>query len=294
LFWHITHNNPSYQVGVFFDKNKNTQGSIIYLFYTYTHYYMRFICFIYNYYKPSLAHYWRINDTISKPDSQLAAFDGFLVDRLNTYAPHYHTLSFKIIDTSSRGYYKRFTDSKSKLSGLQAKPSLFNFLMQHLGIQGYYNPFTGEAQVNRFLPGFMLPFVVCHEMAHQSGVANEGDANLMAYVVSTATNDTAFNYSAYLNIWLYVQSRMRYKDSTMAKKYMLQLNGLTKAHIDTLRAIRKKYQGTMSNYSSMFYDEYLRLHSQKGGIHSYSDVIMAAWAWEQKRPLLKDSVIKIP
>jgi hypothetical protein len=247
-----------------------------------------------NYYKPALRDYWEIDISSSKNDSAIFLYDRFLIDKLNALAPHYRTLSFKEINQNSQKYYKQFTDCRAKLSGLRAKPSLFNYWMQLLGIQGYYNPFTGEAQVNKYLPAFVLPFVVCHEMAHQSGVAAEGDANLMAYVVSTASHDSVFNYSAYFDIWFYVQSRVRMRDSVRAKQFFDELNPLTKLQIDTLRAIRKKYQGRLSNYSGRLYDEYLRMHDQKHGIRSYGDVIMTAWAWEQRRKQRGDSVIKIP
>lgn len=247
-----------------------------------------------NYYKPSLGDYWKINSDTTDKKRQLVNFDIFLVDKLNTYAPHYHPHSLNVVDSYAQHYYERYTDVNSKLNGLKAKSSVFNYWMERFGIQGYYDPFTGEAQVNRYLPAYMLPFVVCHEMAHQTGVAAEGDANLMAYVIGTSANDSSFNYSSYLNIWLYVQSRVRYSDSATAKSLQEQLNPLTLAHIDTLRAIRRKYGGVISQYSGRVYDEYLRLHDQKGGIKSYGNVALTAWAWEQQRSRRADTIIKIP
>ncbi|RYE24015.1 MAG: DUF3810 family protein [Sphingobacteriales bacterium] len=185
-------------------------------------------------------------------------------------------------------------DSKTKLQGLNTKASIFGYLMQHLAIQGYYNPFTGEAQVNRFLPPFMLPFVVTHEMAHQAGVAAEDDANLLAYAVGVEARDDAFNYSAYFNIWLYTNSRLRAVDSTLANKFKASLNPLSQSHIDTLRAIRRRYRGEISEYSSQLYDEYLKLHNQKDGIMSYNKVSASAWAWEQWRIAKPDSILRIP
>jgi len=140
----------------------------------------------------------------------------------------------------------------------------------------------------------MLPFVICHEMAHQAGIAAEGDANLLAYAVGTTTNDTAFNYSCCLNLWLYTQSRLRFKDSVLAKKMRMQLNPLTLADIDTLRQIRRRYEGDMSRYRGKLYDEYLRMHDQKGGINSYDNVTMSAWAWENKQKRKQDSLINVP
>jgi hypothetical protein len=155
--------------------------------------------------------------------------------------------------------------------------------MQYMGVQGYYNPWTGEAQVNRFLPPFMLPFVMCHEMAHQSGIAAEDDANLLSYALCTSVPDETFSYSGYFNLWLYTHGRVRMMDSLVAKSIETTINPLTISHRDTLRAIRRKYRSPAGNLSSQFYDGYLRLHNQKGGIDSYAEVALTAWAFEQQR-----------
>jgi hypothetical protein len=247
-----------------------------------------------NYYKPSITAYWDLDRTKWTTDSALINFDEYLVNKINFYAPYYTEASFNDVEKSARTYYKQYTDSRTKLQGLNTKASIFGYLMQHLAIQGYYNPFTGEAQVNRFLPPFMLPFVVAHEMAHQAGVAAEDDANLLAYALSVETPDKNFNYSAYFNIWLYTNSRLRSVDSNLAKSFKARLNPLSQSHIDTLRAIRRRYNGEVSNYSSQLYDEYLKLHNQKEGINSYNKVAATAWAWEQWRINKPYSVLRIP
>src|SRR6185369_4384473 len=38
------------------------------------------------------------------------------------------------------------------------KPSIFSYAGDYLGFTGYYNPFTGEAQVNTTVPVFVQPF----------------------------------------------------------------------------------------------------------------------------------------
>jgi len=247
-----------------------------------------------NYYKPNISTYWKLNEEQVNNDSDIIWFDRYLIGKLNYYAPHYHSLTFKEVDKRSIQYYKDYTDSKTKLRGLGAKASIFGYLMQNLGIQGYYNPFTGEAQVNRFLPPFMLPFVICHEMAHQSGIAAEDDANLLSYAIGTTVNDSTFNYSSYFNIWLYAQGKVRHISPKFAKSLEHELNALTLSQIDTLREIRRKYQGKLSDYSGELYDEYLRMHQQKEGILSYGKVALSALVFEQRRLLQKHFVISIP
>ena len=78
------------------------------------------------------------------------------------------------------------------------KPSLYSYLGNYLGFQGYYNPFTGEGQVNTTIPVFLQPFVTTHEMAHQVGYAKESEANFVGYLVCKNSPNVFFRYSAYL------------------------------------------------------------------------------------------------
>ncbi|RYD58157.1 MAG: DUF3810 domain-containing protein [Sphingobacteriales bacterium] len=246
-----------------------------------------------NYYKPSLVTFWDINTTVYEQDTSLETFDRFLVNRLNAYAPYYETASFNEIDKKAKEYYKTYTNSRTKNHGLDAKPSIFGSAMQYFGIQGYYNPFTGEAQVHKQLPAFMLPFVVCHEMAHQSGIAAEDDANLLAYTLGVKAKDALFNYSAYLNLWLYTNARLSMIDTGKARGFRRMLNPLTISHLDTLKKIRNRFKSEVSVYSGHLYDGYLRLHHQKDGIESYNKVAVSAWAWELD-PRKKEQLIAVP
>ncbi len=248
-----------------------------------------------NYYKPSLTTYWHMDKGQWQKDSTEIIYDKFLVDKLNLYAPGFKPLRFKEVRGNAMDYYKQHTDCKARLHGLNIKPSIYGFLMQHLGIQGYYNPLTGEAQVNRFLPEFMLPFVVVHEMAHQAGIAAEDDANLMAYTISIKSGDPTFRYSAYLNMWLYNHNRIRRRDSVLADEMRGWLNPLTLQHLDTLKQIRLRYKSDVSLYSSSMYDLYLKMLQQEEGIMSYNQAVITAWTWEQAPDSVKSkNVLMIP
>ena len=219
-------------------------------------------------------------------------YNRFLIARLNALAPSYRAISFAGAERYAEHCYRAYTDSRTKLHGLNTKASAFGYFMQYLGVQGYYNPWTGEAQVNRFLPPFMLPFVMCHEMAHQSGIAAEDDANLLAYALCTTAPDSTFSYSGYFNLWLYTHGRLRMSDSSIAKSLEATIHPLVIAQRDTLRAIRKKYRSEVGKWSSSFYDGYLRAHNQRGGLDSYADVALTAAAFEEKRRAMQ--VLRIP
>lgn len=246
-----------------------------------------------NYYKSSLSDYWKLPKyQAEKKLPLLISFDSFLINKLNQYAPAYHVSSFKKIDQQAQAYYQEYTIHSSKAS--KAKPSLFGNSMEYLRIQGYYNPFTGEAQVNKNLPTFMLPFVICHEMAHQQGIAAEDDANLLSYTINTLAPNNLFRYSAYFNIWLYTHNSLRMHDSTIANQLKSTLNALTLDHVKQLVALREKYNSDFSEYTGELYDGYLKMHHQNDGIKSYHKVWHSAWALEEKRKKAIIPKIAIP
>lgn len=243
-----------------------------------------------NYSKPPLAKSWGL-PARHKGDRQqrraadmgdAVAFSKFLVSKLNVYAPQYKPLPYAHIHERAIAYCRELTDSRVKSRGFYIKGTLYTMGMQYMGVDGYYNPFTGEGQVNSEIPAFSMPFILCHEMAHQAGIAAEGDANLMAYALCTRTNDPVFRYSGYLDLWLYVNNRLYRYDSGMAHSFARQLNSLTRAHLDTLDSISRRYHGAASRATSEVYDSYLRMQHQEDGIKSYGNVVREAWLLEQR------------
>jgi hypothetical protein len=248
-----------------------------------------------NYNKQPVSVSWHLrNGAPKKRDTaQLKAFDQFLIDKINTSQKGYHALSFNETNKRAQNYYALYTDCHVK-KGVDIKLSLFSYFMDRLGVDGYYNPFTGEGQVVSDLPDFIMPFVVCHEMAHQAGIAVEEDANLISYALCTDSYDSTFAYSAYLNIWLYTNTRLFYHDSALANRMEAQLNPLTRLHLDTLEEFSKKYHNDAARYSNEMYDSYLKMQRQKEGMHSYGNVSYSAWLLELQRQQSGYSQIMIP
>jgi hypothetical protein len=246
-----------------------------------------------NYYKEPLHIAWDLKQDIPDERDFLVSFDSFLLQRLNDYVPGYHPSSYSEMEAEACRLYHTLTDGR--LTPERVKPSIFGNWLQFAGIQGYYNPFTGEAQVNNHLPSYVLPFVICHEIAHQYGIASEESANLLAYAVCTASDDSSFRYSAYFQLWLYAHSNLYRMDSIKAKSLKVMLPELSQRHLDTLRALRKKYHSPWDDISSMFYDRYLKMYGQPDGIKNYGRVSLTAWLYEQKKDAEQRPLpIKIP
>ena len=69
------------------------------------------------------------------------------------------------------------------------------------GVTGKTVPLTGEATVNPKLPDTMLPYAICHEMAHRMCIAIDQDADFAAFLACTANDSEVFRYAGYLNAY---------------------------------------------------------------------------------------------
>lgn len=224
-----------------------------------------------NYARKPLSAHWDLS-TLKWDSTALISLNEELVQQMNDIQGQAITYT-NLKNTNKLAnalFHRRFAD---KIALLKVKPTSLGYMLNYLGIQGYYNPLSGEAQFNRFIPPFMHPFVVSHEMAHQAGIAAEDDANLLAYVIGSESDIPAFRYSAYFNVFLYAYSDLKAKDSVMAHHIYDKLNMQSKNDMDTLREMNKRYRSSFRRFTSSLYDEYLRIHGQKDGINTYNDVV---------------------
>lgn len=231
------------------------------------------------YEQPKLYEKMALPELSGLKQEELITFDSLLIERLNAWHSYYRYPGLKKCNLLLHTRYKALG---AMMPGA-AKATLFGNGLAYLGIQGYYNPFTGEAQVNTNEPDFMMPFLIAHEMAHQTGIAAEDDANLAAYITCMESTDTSLRYSACFNIWMYVHRRVHRIDSLTAKRFKQHLNPTSLAHIHTLRQRSDKYETWLDDLGTLLFDTYLKMEQQEAGIHSYRNVAWSALAWEKKR-----------
>lgn len=162
------------------------------------------------------------------------------------------------------------------------KRSMFGLLGNYFGFTGYYNPFTGEAQVNTRVPRFILPYTTSHEIAHQLGYAKEEEANFAGYLAATSSTDTLFHYSTYLDLFVYANRQLFFLDSVSAKSFTTQLLPEVKADIIELRKFLNKYRNPLEPVIRWAYGNYLRANEQPKGITSYDEVIADLIAFYKK------------
>ncbi|HMH21124.1 MAG TPA: DUF3810 domain-containing protein [Puia sp.] len=155
------------------------------------------------------------------------------------------------------------------------KPSIFSYLGNYLGFSGYYNPFSGEAQVNTTTPVFTQPFTTCHEIGHQLGYAKENEANLSGYLSARSSGDPAFRYSVYFDLYYYTATELYFRDSLQVKPLRDQLHPSIRKDFQELRQFYRRYQNPLEPLITHLYGNYLKANSQPQGMKTYNEVI--AW-----------------
>jgi hypothetical protein len=155
------------------------------------------------------------------------------------------------------------------------KASLYSYPGLYVGFAGYYNPFTGEAQVNTLDPLFGQPYTTCHEMGHQLGYAKENEANFIGFLAATASPDPAVRYSTYLDLYQYALRELYFRDSMLARNYRSMLAPGVREDLRELRRFNRKYENDLEPKIWAAYSRYLRANGQPQGVNTYSEV--TAW-----------------
>jgi hypothetical protein len=157
---------------------------------------------------------------------------------------------------------------------LKAKHSLFSVPLTYMGFAGYLNPLTNEAQVNSLIPKNNYPMVICHELAHQVGIAPESEANFIGYLAATNSNDAYFKYSGYLMAVRFCLFDIFQKDPAKFESLKIELNKGVLKDIQQSEDFWKSYQNWSEKYFKTFYDSFLKANKQKDGIKSYNKVVL--------------------
>jgi Protein of unknown function (DUF3810) len=173
--------------------------------------------------------------------------------------------------------YKAVSEKYSFLeySPRSIKPSLFSYAGNYLGFQGYYNPFSGEGQVNTTVPRFLVPYVTTHEMAHQLGYAKENEANFVGYLACRFYTSPVFKYSVYFDMYRYSIGEVYSRDTLLAKGFQQKLNPQVIKDIRELRDFFRKYKNPIEPVVMWFYGNFLKANNQPAGKQSYNEVV--AW-----------------
>ncbi|HKM33659.1 MAG TPA: DUF3810 domain-containing protein [Lachnospiraceae bacterium] len=171
------------------------------------------------------------------------------------------------------------------LSGFYPRPKamLLSDLMCQQYMQGYFFPFSMEANYNDVMYIMNKPAALCHELGHLKGFINEDEANFIAYLACISSSDLIFQYSGYLSVLYYLDNdfydaignnRDTYKEQEHIRSQVIEDNVFVKEE-EWKRINEKALVDTevVDTISDQFTETYLRLNGVTDGMISYSRVV---------------------
>lgn len=226
--------------------------------------------------------------------AELVLLGEYFIDQLNAF-PHPAKADYKIgeLELKAKSAYDlmKATNPLFQYRSPSVKAVLNSWLVTKIGIEGYYNPLSGEANVNMRLPAVSLPFVTCHEIAHQLGIGREDEANLIGYLVAIHSTDQNFRYSAAYNMLRSILYEIRIKSPEDYQRLYASINPETIKDFKTERAFWQKYNSDMYGYMGVALDSFLKLNNQRKGTDSYQDIVI--WLYNiHKKDLIQRQKLK--
>jgi len=165
------------------------------------------------------------------------------------------------------------------------KKSMFSTLSSYMGIGGYLNPFTNEAQVNALTPIFRFPVISGHEVGHQVGYSAENETNFIGYLVTLKNSDPYFQYVAAAYGLNHCLNAVFRTDEARFEAMYAQLNEGTKKNYQELRDFNEAYKNPIEPMFESVFNAFLKANNQIDGIKSYSRVVYLMVGYHELNPL---------
>lgn len=186
---------------------------------------------------------------------------------------------------ASLAAYDGVVDIFPCLTKPQTAPKAFvsSRVLSSMGFSGFYFPFTGEANLNDESTAAYLPTNICHELAHQQGIASEQECNFVAVVAATTADSDIYRYSGSLVGYIYLANALYRVDRAAWQTIRDSLPDTVQADIRANNAYWAQFDGPVKTVSNTVYDGFLKSHGLADGILNYgtaADLLLAYYCGE--------------
>lgn len=164
------------------------------------------------------------------------------------------------------------------------KKSGWSLGLTYMGYSGYYNPFSGEAQVNNLIKTYKFPVVACHEQAHQIGYAAENEANFIATLATLHNEDPYIQYTGYIFALRYCINEIARRDFEKYEEILETVNPGILISYKEMRDFWESYANPLEDLSKSFWDQFLKANNQSKGIMSYSYMVALVVNYFEDKP----------
>ena len=163
------------------------------------------------------------------------------------------------------------------------KALLSSPLAAHLGITGFYSPFTAEPLVVGTTPAVVLALSLAHEQAHQRGVTDEGEATFLGYLAAVGSGDPLLRYSAAVRARSRILRALARQDTAAARRAVEEWVPGIRRDLEDLQAFRRRHRGAAARVTTRVNDAYLRANRVPGGVESYDRVTLLLVGFARQR-----------
>ena len=213
--------------------------------------------------------------------------------------PDFETLA----DQAGEGFDHLVYDKKYPIfagSTLPVKELGWADLFSSAGITGFTMALTGESAVNPQLPAVGLPFVMCHEMAHRMCIADNGDANMAAFLACANNSALEFRYSAYFMAYRFCYNALISQNTVESKEAAQRITGGVSDQLyhdmTTYTSFFSSNQdSSAADFADKLSDAYVKVSGKEQDLDAYGDVCDQLVSWHIQEfvlPLLKEEQVK--
>ncbi len=199
------------------------------------------------------------------------------------------------IEAEAIAAMQRLGSTYDQLEGYYPRPkplAASDFFSQQY-IQGYYFPFSMEANYNNVMYIMNKPATLCHELAHLRGYIFEDEANFISYLACIQSENRFFEYSGYLSVLNYLDNDFYDAVGRDREAYLAQPVILAQVHDDNTFLTDEEWDRinskalidteTVDEISDTFTDTTLKVNGVSDGIVSYSRVVeLLLWYYDNR------------
>lgn len=186
------------------------------------------------------------------------------------------------VDKRAAKAMKELGETYPKLEGYYPQPKglLVSELLSYQSVSGIYSPFTIEANYNRAMVPYNIPFTTCHELSHLRGFMQEEEANFIAYLACINSDQADFRYSGSMLGWIYCMNLLWKTAPQEHETVRALLNPQADADLQANQAFWDQYEGPISEVANKVNDTYLKANGQNDGVESYDRMVDLIVAYE--------------
>lgn len=197
------------------------------------------------------------------------------------------TFSYAQMNEKLNDSYRKLCERYPSFQNLytNTKPVMLSEPWTYTHISGMYTFFTGEANVNTNYPDFIMISSAAHEMAHQRGIGKEDEANFVAFLVCSLSDDPYIRYSGYADVLNDVMSKLSSANADLYKKAREYMPQEVKNEFTAYSVFFDKYrENVAATVSTTVNNAYITSHNQPQGVKSYGLVVdlVAAYMLNEK------------